>query len=155
MRIRRKNATYRKEAECGFRSQEQCNHDCNYFTTFQSTMQSLRPLQYWIGIACCNILQIQTYLLKAWLRTTRRSIPDEAREPSVDVLMRARDQRWNRLGHILRMEEHRFARQVLLQCVKPTPELVFDYVPGLEVEVAMNLAKKRVGWKRNRPSWCC
>ncbi len=53
-----------------------------------------------------------------------RTISDEAREPSVDVMMRARDQRWNWLGHILRMEGHRLTRQVLLQCVKPTPEYI-------------------------------
>ncbi len=33
---------------------------------------------------------------------------------SLDVLIRARYQRWNYLGHILRMEEHRVTRQVLL-----------------------------------------
>ncbi len=37
-------------------------------------------------------------------RITGRTIADEARQLSVDVVMRARDQRWNWLGHILRME---------------------------------------------------
>ncbi len=49
-------------------------------------------------------------------------MPDEARAPSVDVLMRARHQRWNWLGRILRMKERRLARQALQQCVKPRPE---------------------------------
>ncbi len=46
-----------------------------------------------------------------------------------------RDQRWNYLRHILRMEEHRLTRQVLL-----------------DVNAAMKLAMNRVGWKANRPS---
>ncbi len=33
-------------------------------------------------------------------RITGRIIADEARQPSVDALMRARDQRWNWLGRI-------------------------------------------------------
>ncbi len=44
-----------------------------------------------------------------------RRIADEAREPSIDIVLRARDQRWNWLGHILRMDERRTVRQALLQ----------------------------------------
>ncbi len=50
------------------------------------------------------------------------------------------------------MEEHRPARQVLLQCVKPTPESVFGDLPGLEVQVAINVAKNKLEWKRIGPS---
>ncbi len=71
-------------------------------------------------------------------RITGRTMADEARQPSVDVLMRARDQSWNWLGHILRMEGHRLTRQVLLQCVKATPESILGDVPGLEVQAAIN-----------------
>ncbi len=88
-------------------------------------------------------------------RVTGRSIPDEARAPSVDVLMGSRDQRWNWLGHILRMEVHRLARQVLLQCAKPTPESVFGDVPRLPFQVAITLANNRVEWKKNRISRRC
>ncbi len=38
--------------------------NCNHCTTFQSTMQSLRPLQYRIGIVYCNILQFQCILFQ-------------------------------------------------------------------------------------------
>ncbi len=48
-------------------------------------------------------------------RITGRTIADEARQSSVDVLMRVRDERWNRLSQILRMGGHRLTRQVLLQ----------------------------------------
>ncbi len=40
-------------------------------------------------------------------RITGRTIADEARKPTLDVVMRARDRRWNWLGHVLRLEEHR------------------------------------------------
>ncbi len=75
-------------------------------------------------------------------RTTGRTIADEARQPSVDVVMRARDQRWNWLGHILRMEVHRLTRQVLLQCVIPTPESILDDVSALEMQAAINRGRK-------------
>ncbi len=85
-------------------------------------------------------------------KITGRSISDEARKPSLDVLMRARDQRWNYLGYILRTEEHRVTRQVLLQYVKPAAELLLGDVPDLDVCTATNLAVNRVEWKENRPS---
>ncbi len=88
-------------------------------------------------------------------RITGRTIADEARQPSVDVVMCARDQRWNWLGHILRMEGHRLTRQVLLQCVKPTPESILGDISGLEIQAAINLAKEREEWKKNRPSRRC
>ncbi len=50
---------------------------------------------------------------------------NEARKPSLNVLMRLRDQPWNYLGRILRMEEHHLTRQVLLICVKSTRESLF------------------------------
>ncbi len=40
-------------------------------------------------------------------RITGRTIADEAREPTLDVVMPARDRRSNWLGHTLRLEEHR------------------------------------------------
>ncbi len=85
-------------------------------------------------------------------RITGRTIADEAREPSVDVVMRARDQRWNWLGHILRMERHRLTR---LQCIKPTPESILGDVSGPEIQAEINTAKERVEWKKNRPSRRC
>ncbi len=45
--------------------------------------------------------------------------------------------------------------RVLLQCVKPTTESILDDVLELEIEAAINLAKERVEWKKNRPSRQC
>ncbi len=56
---------------------------------------------------------------------TGRTIQEEARNPTINVVMKARDRRWSRLGHVLRMPEHRLVRQVLLNCVRPTHETLF------------------------------
>ncbi len=48
-------------------------------------------------------------------KITGREIVDEARTPSINVLLRTRDLRWNWLGHILPMDERRTVRQVLLK----------------------------------------
>ncbi len=67
-----------------------------------------------------------------------------------NVLMGERDQLWNFLGHVLRIEEHRVTREVLLHCVTPAPESLFGDVSGLDVCTAINLAMNRAEWKDNR-----
>ncbi len=49
---------------------------------------------------------------------------DDARTPIVDVILRAIDLRWNWLHHILRMDECRLVRRVLLHYVRPTSESI-------------------------------
>ncbi len=51
-----------------------------------------------------------------------RTIADEAREPSIDIVLTPGT---NWLGHTLRMDERRTEREVLLQCVKSTAESLF------------------------------
>ncbi len=75
--------------------------------------------------------------------------------PALDVVMRARDRRWNWLGHILRLEEHRVIRQVLINCVKPTPDSLFGDVPELDSRNAAELAVDRDKWKSLRASKRC
>ncbi len=53
---------------------------------------------------------------------TGRTIQEEARYPTINVVIKARDRRWSWLGHVLRMPEHCLVRQVLLNCVRPTHE---------------------------------
>ncbi len=84
-----------------------------------------------------------------------RTIADEAREPTPDVMMRARERRWNRLGHILRMEEHRVIRRVLMNCDKPTPGSLFGDVPDLDSGKAAEIAKDWEKWKSLWPSKRC
>ncbi len=85
-------------------------------------------------------------------KITGRSIADEARRLSLDVLMRAKDERWNYLGHILKMELPGVTRQVLLQCVKPNPETLLGDIPDLDVFTSTNFATNRAEWKKIRPS---
>ncbi len=67
---------------------------------------------------------------------------EEARYPTINVVMKARDRRWNWRGHVLRMPEHRLVREVLLNCVRPTHETHFADVPNLSIENATNMSKE-------------
>ncbi len=80
-------------------------------------------------------------------KITGREIADEARMPSINVLLRARDLRSNWLGHILRMDEGRIVRQVLLNCVKPTQESILVDLIDKDVNTTFSLAKDRIEWK--------
>ncbi len=61
--------------------------------------------------------------------------------------MRARDRQWNWLGNILRLGQHRVVRQVLLNCVRSTPDSLFGNVPDLDLEKATEIAYDRDKWK--------
>ncbi len=75
---------------------------------------------------------------------TGRTIQKEARNPTINVVMKARNRRWSWLGHVLRMPEHRLVRQVLLNCVKPTHETLFADVLNLSIENSTKMSKD---WK--------
>ncbi len=49
-----------------------------------------------------------------------RTIQEESRNPTINVVMKAPDRRRSWLGHVLRMPEHRLVRQILSHCVRPT-----------------------------------
>ncbi len=80
-------------------------------------------------------------------RITGPTIADEASEQTLDVMVRAGDRRWNWLGHILRLEEHREIRRVLMNCVWPTPDSLFGDVPDLYSRKAAEIAKDRENGK--------
>ncbi len=86
---------------------------------------------------------------------TGRTIQEEAQNPTINVVTKARDRRWSWLGHVLRMPEHRLVRQVLLNCVKPTHETIFADVPNLSIENATKMSKDRKLWSSNKPSLRC
>ncbi len=77
-------------------------------------------------------------------KITGREIADESRMRSISVLIRAIDLRWNWLGHILRMDERRTVRQVLLNCVKPTLESILGDLIDKDINKAISLAKDRI-----------
>ncbi len=72
---------------------------------------------------------------------TGRTMQEEARNPTINVMMKARDRRWSWLGHVLRVPEHRLVRQVLLNCVRPTHETRFADVPNISIENSTKMSK--------------
>ncbi len=70
---------------------------------------------------------------KLLARITGRIIAQEARNPTTNVALKARDRRWSWLGHGLRLPEHLLVRRALLNCVKPNYETLFADVPNLNV----------------------
>ncbi len=63
--------------------------------------------------------------------------------------------KWNWLGHILRLEEHRVMRQVHMKWVRPTPDSLFDGALDVDVRKASEIATDREKWKSLRPSKVC
>ncbi len=49
------------------------------------------------------------------------------------------------------MDERRTVRQVLLRCLKPTPESIFGELIDLDVNEMISLAKDGIEWKRVGP----
>ncbi len=86
---------------------------------------------------------------------TGRTIQEEARNPTINLVMKARDRRWSWLGHVLRMPKHRLVRQVLLNRVKHTHETLFVDVQNLGIENATKMSKDRKLWSSIRPSLRC
>ncbi len=98
---------------------------------------------------------LRSAISKMLATITARTIQEEARNPTISVVMKARDRRRSWLGHVLRMPEHRLVRQVLLNCVEPTQETLFADVPNLSIENATKMSKDRKLWSSNRPSLLC
>ena len=46
---------------------------------------------------------------------TKRTIHEEAREPSFDTVNHVLDRRWVYLGHILRLDQHRALKKFLIE----------------------------------------
>ncbi len=63
--------------------------------------------------------------------------------------MDIRDRRWSWVGLILRMDEDRLVRKVLLDRVQPTKDSLYGDIPDLDVEKAIEIARDREKWKKN------
>ena len=57
---------------------------------------------------------------------TKRTIHEEAKNPSFDIIKHILQQRWNYLGHILRMDKNRAVRRYLLE-LSPSKA---PFIPG-------------------------
>ncbi len=72
-------------------------------------------------------------------RITGKSVGEEARTPSANILLNMRDRGWSWLAHILRMDGDRLVRKVLLNCVKPEKEPLHGDISVLNVEKVSKL----------------
>ncbi len=85
-------------------------------------------------------------------RIKGRSVDEEARAPTENILMNLRDRRWSWFGNILRIDEDRLVRKVLLNCVQPTIESLHGDILDLNVEEAIETTLYREKWTRIWPS---
>ena len=86
-----------------------------------------------IGLYRTLVVSTMTHASDAWIFTTKmkkkingvnskmlsqitkRTIHDEAQQPTFDVVRHVLDRRWVYLGHILRLDEHRALRRFLIE----------------------------------------
>ncbi len=78
---------------------------------------------------------------------TGRTIAEETRNPTINVLVKVGDRRWSWQGHVLRMPEHRLVRRVLLNCAKPAPETLFADSRKLNVDYAIRMSEDIKLWR--------
>ena len=85
---------------------------------------------------------------------TRRSIHDEARSPSLDAVQQVMDRRWEYLGHILRLDDHRALKKYLLALCpnqQPFPE---GWLPAdsnfRNMDEMVRAAANRKQWRANK-----
>ncbi len=76
-------------------------------------------------------------------------------EPRLPMFYYTKHLRWKWLGYIIRMAERLTARQILLNCGKPTLESIFGDLIDPDISAAINLAKDGTEWKKKRPSKRC
>ncbi len=94
--------------------------------------------------------RLNSTVSKMLSRTMGRGIAEEARTPTDNILMNMRNRRWSCLGHMLRMDEDRLVRKVLLNCVQPTKASLYGDIPDLDIEKAIETALDR-----EKPSQRC
>ena len=107
-------------------------------------MSTKLPLDLRIRLYASVVVSTMIYGSSAWLFTkdikrklngvnsrmlsliTKRTIHEEAKDPTLDIIESVLKRRWSFLGHILRMDEDRAVHRILL---KLSPEAA-PYVPG-------------------------
>ena len=82
---------------------------------------------------------------------TKRTIHQEAKHPSYDIISAMLQRRWSYLGHILRMDEDRTVRRFLLE-LSPTSApfpagSLLEQMPFETVEEAVTVAHNRERWR--------
>ena len=82
---------------------------------------------------------------------TKRSIHDEAREPTFDIISHVLKRRWSYLGHLLRMDENRIVHRSIIELspsVAPfIPGSLLDDTPYETVQEMKDVAANRDTWE--------
>ena len=154
-------------------AQHRCNVAIGKFNEHRSILTSTKlPIQMRLRLYTVLVVSTMIYGSSAWFFTTgvkrkvngvnskllaqitKRTIHEEAKYPSVNVVELIEDRRWNYLGHILRLDEQRALRRYLLE-LSP---MEAPFIPGslLDVPIFDNIndmiaaANDRLGWKKMR-----
>ena len=154
-------------------AQHRCNVAIGKFNEHRSILTSTKlPIQMRLRLYTVLVVSTMIYGSSAWFFTTgvkrkvngvnskmlaqitKRTIHEEAKYPSVNVVNLIEKRRWNYLGHILRLDEQRALRRYLLE-LSPTEA---PFIPGslLAVPEFDNIndmiaaANDRLGWKKMR-----
>ncbi len=91
-----------------------------------------------------------------WIRLWIGFLEEEARNPTINVVMKAQDRRWSWLGHVLRMPEHRLERKVLLKlCQTYSRDAFLGRTKPKVSKTLLKMSKDRKLWSSNRPSLRC
>ena len=87
---------------------------------------------------------------------TSRSIHQEAAKPTFKIVDFVMQKRWEYLGHILRMEDHRATRRFLLELSPNSPPYIEGTLladaPNKTREELIQLASDREEWRKSRPT---
>ncbi len=100
-----------------------------------------------LRLVYASVISTLLYGCESWILDSAkpaiagRTIPGEAREPTLDVMMRARDRQ------CLRREDHRVVRRVLLNCIWRTLDSLFGDVPDQDGRKAAEIAAVWEKWK--------
>ena len=87
---------------------------------------------------------------------TLRTIHQEAAKPTFNIVDFVMQKRWEYLGHILRMEDHRATRRFLLELSPNSPPYIEGTLladaPNRTREELIQLASDREEWRKSRPT---
>ena len=153
--------------------QHRCDKAWNCFSNYRTVLTTTKlPVSLRLRLYSTIVVTKMTYGSSAWMFTkemkkklngvnskmlsqiTKRSIHDEARQPSFHVVNYVLERRRSYLGHILRMEEDRALRRFLLE-LSPSEK---PFIPGSlladtsydTVEEIVNAAADRDTWRAAR-----
>ena len=153
--------------------QHRCNIATGRFNEHRFILISTKlPVQMRLRLYTVLVVSTMIYGCSAWFLTnrikqklngvnsklvaqiTKRSIHEEAKSPSVNVIQLIEDRRWNYLGHILRLNEDKSIRRYLLELSPQQSPFIHGSlldVPEFDnIDDMIAAANDRLKWKKIR-----